>query len=257
MRAGISSRPISSNSSGMRLPRDHPRVSLGNAYGEDPDAGDDADALGHRDCAPGIEQVEEMRALEAKVIRSQHGKTALLGRSKLLRLLRGPAQQMLALRLVEAQMLPQLLYIGLLEVVDRELHLLQMANLPVSDRMGSARPDHVIKGVDILQKGGDALQPIGDFCRDGIEIEAATLLEVSELGDLQAIQHDLPADAPSPQCGRVPIVFFKLEVVLAQVNADGDEGFQVDLLHIGRWGLKHHLKLSVFEEPVGILPVTA
>src|ERR1700683_2508353 len=84
MRAGISSRPISSNSSGMRLPRDHPRVSLGNAYGEDPDAGDDADALGHRDCAPGIEQIEEMRALEAKVIRSQHGKTALLGRSKLL-----------------------------------------------------------------------------------------------------------------------------------------------------------------------------
>jgi hypothetical protein len=45
--------------------------------------------------------------------------------------------------------------------------------------------------------------------------------------------------------------------VLAQVNTDGDERFQVELLHIAGRGLKHHLKLSVFEEPVRILAVTA
>ena len=86
--------------------RNHARVSLGDADGEDADAGDDADALGNRDRAAGIEQIEEVRALEAKVVSSQDRKAALLGRAQLLRLLRCPAQQLLALRLVEAQVLP-------------------------------------------------------------------------------------------------------------------------------------------------------
>ncbi len=89
-----------------------------------------------------------------------------------------------------------------------------------------------------MQKGGDAFQTIGDFRRDGIEIEAATLLEVGELGDLQAIEHDLPADTPGPQRGRFPVVFFKLEVVLAKVNADRGKGFQIDFLHIAGRGLQ-------------------
>src|SRR5882757_6248676 len=155
MRAGTSSRPTSSNSSAMRLLRNHPRVSLGNADGEDANTGNDADPLGHGNCAPGVQQIEEMRALEAEIVGRQNRKTAPLRRVKILRQLRGPAQQLLALRFVEAQVFPQLLHIGLLEVVDRELHLLEMPDLAVGDRVRGTRPNHVVDRVDVLQKGGD------------------------------------------------------------------------------------------------------
>src|SRR5271154_1465435 len=121
MRAGISSRPTSSNSSAMRLLRNQPRIGLGNAHCEDANTGDDADPLGHGNCAPGVQQIEEMRALETEVVGRQDRKAALLRRAKVLRQLRGPAQQLLALCFVEAQVLPQLLHLGLLKVVDREL----------------------------------------------------------------------------------------------------------------------------------------
>src|ERR1700733_8671024 len=103
MRAGISSRPISSNSSGMRLPSDHLRVSLGNTDGKGADAGDDADTLGYGNGSAGIQQIEQVRALEAEVVGRQNRKTPPFGQAEILRLLRGTAQQLLALRLVEAQ----------------------------------------------------------------------------------------------------------------------------------------------------------
>ncbi len=68
--------------------------------------------------------------------------------------------------------------------------------------------------------------------RDRIEIESAALLEVSELRDLQAIQHHLPTNAPRTQRRRLPVVLFKFQVVLTQVDADRSQRFQVDLLHI-------------------------
>ena len=91
---------------GLCRPRDHPRVSLGDADGEDPDAGDDAHALGNGDRTAGIEQVEEVRALEAEVVRSENREAAQLGQGQILRLLRYPAQELLALRLVEPQVFP-------------------------------------------------------------------------------------------------------------------------------------------------------
>src|ERR1700722_7998582 len=106
MRAGISSSPISSNSSGMRLPSDHLRVRLGDADGEGADAGDDADTLGHGNGSAGIQQIEKVGALEAEIVSSQNRKTAPLGHAEILRLLRGSTQQLLALRFVEAQVLP-------------------------------------------------------------------------------------------------------------------------------------------------------
>ena len=45
--------------------------------------------------------------------------------------------------------------------------------------------------------------------------------------------------------------------MLAEIDADGGQGFQVDFLYIDRRGFQDHLKLGVFEKPVGILAVTA
>ena len=60
------------------------------------------------------------------------------------------------------------------------------------------------------------LQSVGELGRDQIQIDPAALLEISELGDLQAIQHHLPADAPGAQRGRFPVILFELDVVLAR-----------------------------------------
>src|ERR1700721_4687228 len=86
MRAGISSRPISSNSSGMRLPCNHLRIGLGDADGEGPDAGDDADTFGHGNCSAGIQQIEKVGAREAEVVGSQNGETAPFRQAEIFRL---------------------------------------------------------------------------------------------------------------------------------------------------------------------------
>ncbi len=84
-------------------------------------------------------------------------------------------------------------------------------------------PDDVVDGIDVLEEAGDALEAIGDLAGDGVEVHAAALLEVGELCDLEAVEHDLPADAPGAADGPLPVVFFELDVVLAEVDADGFE----------------------------------
>src|ERR1700735_52101 len=111
-----------------------------------------------------------------------------------------------------------------------------MANLSVSDGFRSSCPDRLEDGVPVLQKSSDPLQAVGNFRGDRVQVKTATLLEVSELSDLLAIQHDLPTDSPGPQRWRFPVVFFKLEVVLMQIDADCGQGFQEDLLHVDRRG---------------------
>ena len=49
----------------------------------------------------------------------------------------------------------------------------------------------------------------------GLQLQAARLLEVGELGDLHAVEHHLPADAPGAERGRLPVVLLEAEVVLA------------------------------------------
>jgi len=62
---------------------------------------------------------------------------------------------------------------------------------------------------------------VGDLSADGVEVHPAALLEVGELGDFEAVEHDLPANAPGSADGPLPVVFLELDVVLAEVDADG------------------------------------
>ena len=114
-------------------------------------------------------------------------------------------------------MLPELIDVGLLKVIDRELLLVGQADVAVGHvAVRAVDPDDVVDGIDILEKGGDALQSVGELGAHGIEVDAAALLEVGELGDLQAVEHDLPADAPGSKGGRLPVVFFKLDVMASR-----------------------------------------
>src|SRR5258708_22408295 len=108
----------------------------------------------------------------------------------------------------------------------------------------------------MLQERTQPLQTVGEFSRDGIEIHAATLLEISELRNLEAVEHNLPPDAPGAERRRLPVILFKLDVRLAQINADRAERLEVKLLHILRRRLQDHLQLQVLEQAVGILPIT-
>src|SRR4051794_9292242 len=115
-------------------------------------------------------------------------------------------------------MLPELLHVSKFEVINRELQLFLQANITVGDGCASVRidsPDDVINRVHVLQKRCDAFQAIGKLRADGIEIEAAALLEVGELSNLQSVEHDLPPYAPRAAGGPLPVVFFELEVVLS------------------------------------------
>ena len=61
----------------------------------------------------------------------------------------------------------------------------------------------------------------------------------------------------APSVGDFPVVLFELDVVLAQVDADGFQAAEVLLDDVGGRGLQDHLELRVLVEPVGIVAVAA
>ena len=85
-----------------------------------------------------------------------------------------------------------------------------------------------------MQECAQTLQAVRQFDRDGIEVDATALLEIGELGDFEPVEHDLPSDAPRAQRRRLPVIFFELDVVLAEIDADRAQRFQVEFLHILR-----------------------
>ena len=84
-------------------------------------------------------------------------------------------------------------------------------------------PAKIVDALDVLQEGADAFESVGEFDGDGIEVEAAALLEVGELRNLQSIEKYLPADAPGAERRRFPVVFLEANVVLLEFDADGGE----------------------------------
>ena len=168
--------------------------------------------------------------------------------------------QALALSFAKFEMLPRAWHIRGFKVVDRELLLVGQAHVsvlhfPAGVRI--ARPDDVVDGIDVLEKGAQAFESVGQFGRDGIEIHAPALLEVGELCDFEAIEHDLPSDAPRAERRRFPVIFFKLDVVLPQVNADRAQRFEIKFLNVFGRRLQDDLELHVLEQAVRIFSVTA
>src|SRR5579864_372200 len=118
-------------------------------------------------------------------------------------------------------------------------------------------PMNVKHAVNILEEGSDTFQTVRQLDGNRFEIQTARLLEVSELGDFQAVEHHLPSDTPGAERRRLPIVFLKPDVVMTQVDTHGLETREVNLLDLGRRRLEDYLQLSMFEQPVRIRTVTA
>src|SRR5216683_790186 len=132
--------------------------------------------------------------------------------------------QRLALTFIHLQMFPCLVHVSGFKVVDGKLKLVLKTHFTIGDglaRFGIARPDNVINAVYVLKKGANAFESVGQLGADGIQVNPAALLEISKLRDLQTIEHYLPAHAPSTKSWRFPVVLFKLNVVLTEINANG------------------------------------
>ena len=144
--------------------------------------------------------------------------------------------------------------VGGFEVIDGVLEFVVKAHVAVFYAGG---PFDIVDGIDTLEEGGEAFEAVGDFGGDEVQVNTAALLEVSELGDFHAVEHDLPADAPGTEGGVLPVILFKFEVVLAEVNADGFEAAHVLFDDVCGGGLEDDLQLHVFVEAVGVIAIAA
>src|SRR5262245_10188387 len=239
--AGISSHPISISSSRSIVSH----VSPGDAHGELPHAKDIGRALGHADTAARVENVEGVRALQAVLERGPHQS-------------RGEQPVREAVILVEQVAVQRRKFrrrhVDLAERVLRLLDFLLQPHLAVLD---AAAPLQVVHVVDPLQEHGNALEPVRDLAGDRREVEAADLLEVRELGDLEPVEHHLPADAPGAERGRFPIVFLEPDVVLARVDPARLEAVEIELLDLVGRRLEDHLELVMLEQAIRVLSEAA
>ena len=78
-------------------------------------------------------------------------------------------QEFLGFLLVQLKFRAQGLGVALVETVFGELLLFGQADIAVGF---VARPANFVNAFDVLQEGADALQAVGDFDGDGIEVNA-------------------------------------------------------------------------------------
>jgi len=192
-----------------------------------------------------------MRALQRQFISPQHREPLhfqLAGFALFPKHIASPLQQLQTLRLIKIKVLPQRAHIRIIEPIRRVLLLLGQTNLPICHATPGIRlncPNNVVDRIHILQKPRDPLQPIRNLAADRVKIHPAALLKVSELRNLQPIEHHLPAHAPRAARRPLPVVFFKFQVVVLQVDAHGLERLEIQLLHV----LGRNISLTKYAEP--------
>lgn len=141
-----------------------------------------------------------------------------------------------------------------LEIVLGLLHFVLVVDVAVGHVLV---PLQVVDGFHALQIHGQTFQTIGQLHADGMQVDAAHLLEVGELAHFHAVEPHFPAQAPGAQGGRFPVVFHKADIVLGGIDAQGVQAFQIQFLHIGRRRLHDDLELEVALQAVGVFPVAA
>ena len=194
-------------------------------------------ALGRGDRPTRVQHVEDVRALQHEAVRG-HGQACVEHPARL-------GRELLEEALVR-------LHVRVVEVVPRHLVLGLAERLAVGD---AGRVGDLLEVVDALQRHHDPLDAVGDLHRHRVERHAARLLEVRELGDLQPVQPDLPAQPPGAERGRGPVVLDEPHVVRPHVDAQRLQRTEVELLRVTRIRLEDHLELGVRLQPVRVLAV--
>ncbi len=103
-----------------------------------------------------------------------------------------------------------------------------------------------------LQCKGNTIQSVGNLYGDRVQVDAAGLLKVGELGDLLPIQPHFPAETPCAQGRAFPVILHVAQVVHAGVDADVFQALFVQLLRIAGVRLQDHLQLVKELHPVRV-----
>ncbi len=148
------------------------------------------------------------------------------------------------------------------EVVSRLFDFVLMEHVAIRELLLHAvffpfGPDQVVDVLDALQVHGQALNTVGDFAEHGLAVQAADLLEVSELRYFHAVQPDFPAQAPGAERRVFPVVFNETHVILFQVQTEGGQRAKVKVENIFRRRFQHHLILIVMLHAVRVLAIAA
>ena len=94
----------------------------------------------------------------------------------------------------------EFLHVRVLEVVGALLAFVLQEHVAVGDRaLRADRPDQVVDVVAVLQIHAQTFKTVGDLAQHRLALDAAGLLEVSELGDFHAVEPHFPAKAPGTQ----------------------------------------------------------
>src|ERR1039457_2176155 len=141
------------------------------------------------------------------------------------------------------------------KATDRVIEFIQLLHPSKGEWAGRPLVLLIVNRIHILQKRAQCARVRTSAQPKSETNPRRSLLEVGELRDLQPVEHDLPAHAPRTQRRRFPVIFFELDVVLAQINPNRTQRLQIQLLHVLRWRFQNHLQLHVLEQPVGILPI--
>jgi hypothetical protein len=121
--------------------------------------------------------------------------------------------------------------LGLRDVhlAEHVLGLLHLLAVPHGAVLHVGAPFEVVDAVDALQRHRDPFQPVGELGGDRRQLDAARLLEVGELRDLEAVEQHLPADSPGAEGRRLPVVLLEADVVLPRVDAARLEALQIQV----------------------------
>ena len=141
-----------------------------------------------------------------------------------------------------------------LEVVVGLLNLVGVENVTIGDVANPFNIKYILNALDIHSQ---TLQAVRDFYSYRLNVDAANLLEISELGDFHTIQPNLPAQAPSAQSRRFPVILNKADIMLLLMNAQLSQTLQVQLLNVFRGRFNDNLKLMMLEQTVRVVAITA
>ena len=194
-------------------------------------------ALGDADGAARVQHIEEVTLLQQVIIGGHDG----AGR-----------QRARAFAFPGVEDLVQLLHVADFEVVAAMLDLALQEDIAVAQ---AAQPVDVPHAVHILQRQHDALDAIGDFHRHRLQLQAAGLLKIGELGDFLAVEPDLPAQTPGAQGRTLPVVFHKADVLLFRLQPQRPQGVEVELLRVAGVRLQDDLILEEGLHAVGVFAV--
>src|ERR1700690_3287695 len=91
----------------------------------------------------------------------------------------------------------------------------------------SLAPFDVEDIVDLLQIHRDSLQAVCYLQRHGLKIDSAYLLKIRELSYFHPVEPDFPAQSPSPESRRFPVIFDKTNVVPQSFDTEHCQTFKI------------------------------